>query len=149
MRVLKVAALGALIACALPISAAAKDKDTGNDTSKFFMFYGDGLPPETIRADLAYCMELAGRTGPAPQGTRYSTAMGGGLLAGIADAIAESVEQRRRRDSSMRTCMGLHGYSRYAMAEADWNAMVKGDQPFERIVQFMTGPVPTTKRLPQ
>ena len=131
-----------------PVVATAKDKDD-DDSTKFFMFYGEGQPAEAVRNDLNYCIALAGRAGPAPRGTRYAVVMGGGLLGGIMDAIAMSVEQRRRRDSSMRTCMALHGYSRYALAEAQWNTMMRGDGAVDRMVTFMTGPVPTTEKLPR
>ena len=141
------AALAAALLVAGPALAGPEDKE--DDSSKFFMFYGEGQPVETIKADLAYCMALSGRAGPAPQGTRYSVAMGGGLLAGIMDAIAMSVEQRRRRDSSMRTCMALHGYSRYYVPEEQWNPMVRGDGSFDRMAAFMSGPVPATRKLPQ
>lgn len=141
------AAIAAAVLCS-PTIAPAKDKDD-DDTTKFFMFYGDGQPADVIRNDLTYCMALAGRAGPAPRGTRYAVAMGGGLLAGIADAIAMSVEQRRRRDSSMRNCMALHGYSRYALPEAQWNTVMRGDNAVDRMIAFMTGPVPTTEKLPR
>ena len=147
MRSILCAAAVAVLAFSAPAFAQSEKQE--DDTSKFFMFHGEGRPEAQIRADLAYCMALAGRTGPAPQGTRSSVAMGGGLLAGIMDAIAMSVEQRRRRDSSMRTCMGLHGYSRYAVAEAQWNPMVRGDGAFDRMVAVMTGPVPSTASLAQ
>lgn len=139
------AAFAAAVLLAGPASAA--DKEQGDDTSKFFMFYGDGVSADIVRADLTYCMALSGRAGPAPRGTRYSTVMGGGLLAGIMDAIAMSVEQRRRRDSSMRNCMAMHGYTRYYVPEEDWNRIVRGDGAIDRMVAYMTGPVPSTRKL--
>jgi len=143
---LRSVAFAAAILLAGPAYAA--DKEQGDDTSKFFMFYGEGVPADVARADLTYCMALSGRAGPAPRGTRYAAAMGGGLLGGIMDAIAMSVEQRRRRDSSMRNCMAMHGYTRYYVPEADWNTIVRGDGAVDRMVAFMTGPVPTSRKLP-
>ena len=139
----------AFLAAILTSPAMAADDKDGDDSSKFFMFYGEGQPEQVVRADLAYCMALSGRTGPAPRGTRYSVAMGGGLIGGIMDAIAMSVEQRRRRDSSMRTCMGLYGYTRYYVPEEQWKPMVSGEGAVDRMVAYMTGPTPTTERLPQ
>jgi hypothetical protein len=149
MRQIAWAAFAAALLVASPAIAGPGDKDDGDDSSKFFMFYGEGQTAEVVRADLTYCMALAGRAGPAPKGTRYSVAMGGGLLGGIMDAIAMGVEQRRRRDSSMRTCMGAHGYSRYYVPESEWNPMVRGEGAVDRMVAYMTGPVPVTKKLPQ
>lgn len=145
MKLTAWAAFAAAMLAAGPVLAAQDSQE--DDSSKFFMFHGEGQPVEVIKADLAYCMALSGRAGPAPQGTRYSVAMGGGLLGGIMDAIAMSVEQRRRRDSSMRTCMALYGYSRYYLPEEQWNPLVRGDGAFDRMVAFMAGPVPQTRRL--
>lgn len=130
---------------------ASQAVDPGVDRSKFFMFYAAGIAPDVARADLSYCLALSGRTG-APPRTGYdpTTSMGliGALVGAAVHSVQDSALQRRGRDASMRNCMRLHGYDRYAMAEADWNTMMQGPGATDRMLAYMTGSQPQTERLP-
>lgn len=122
------------------------------------MFYGDGLPEDVIRNDLSYCLALAGRTdwGPNAYDNTYrgpDMGIAGAIIAplvgGIMNGASRRNDRHRRQSVSMRNCMGLHGYSRYAISEADWNVMFGDGPTLDRMIAFMTGPTPTTERLPQ
>ena len=147
------AAVAAALAL-LPATAARAE----DDPSKFYMFYISGQPKAVVWADWRYCADQASAV------LSFNDKIGGGgggiLGALMKDAMA-SKDRFRMRSAAMRRCMGLLGYDRYAMSEADWRALVgDGDLVIRkdgavddaRIVKFVevaTGPAPSSGKLPQ
>lgn len=135
-------------------AAAASNAD---DPAKFFLFHTSEMPKDVVRADLFYCIDRAQNIIAA----RDRFGSGGGLIGALINSRMASIDRFRMRNASMRKCMGLMGYDRYAMPQAEWKVLVKdGDivvdnknridpEVVERMVDFATGPAPKTEKLPR
>lgn len=151
-------AAAAGIGYAVPASAEPQTATTveADDPAKFFLFYMEGVSADIARADLSYCIEQAkdilsmrDRMGGG----------GGGLLGAMLNARMAEIDRFRMRNASLRKCMGLHGYSRYKVPQADWKKLVNnGDialankgtvdpAVIDRLALFASGPTPTGERL--
>ena len=152
------AAAGCLIPAAAPAAPPAKPASTpaeGDDPAKFFLFHLDGVSFETARADYGYCIGQSWRI----LSLRDKMPSGGGLLGAIINSRMGQIDRFRMRNAAMRKCMGLMGYSRYKVAESDWDALVKkGDivvannnevdlEVVDRLARYASGPTPATERL--
>ncbi len=134
----------------LPGAASAED-----DPSKFYMFYIAGQPRAVVEADWQFCSDQASVV------LSFSDKIGrpGGLITGIVTDMMSSKDRFRMRSAAMRRCMGMLGYDRYAMSEADWRALVgEGDLVMRkdgiidhaRIAKFAevaAGPMPSSGKL--
>lgn len=144
----------ACVAVAAPASAqgAAPAKTTAaaeeDDPSKFFWFHKPDVTPAVARVDIETCFVQVGAIAGRQQ-TNPGASMGliGALVGGVINGITQGVEARRMRDAAMRTCMGLYGYGRYRVAEAEWNAMMRAPDALDRLSGFAAGTQPVTERL--
>lgn len=130
--------------------------ESQDDPAKFFLFHLAGVSYEQARADYVYCIQQARPILSLRDKMGYS---GGGLLGAMVGARMGEIDRLRMRNAAMRQCMGLIGYARYHVPEAEWKVLVnEGDivladngQPdpvvVERLARFASGPVPTTQRL--
>jgi hypothetical protein len=127
-----------------------------DDPAKFFLFYGPGLTKDQVRGDYVYCVGQSRNI--ISFRDRYGS--GGGLLGAIINARMAEIDRFRMRNAAMRKCMGMMGYERYQVPQEQWKALVKdGDivlgndnrvdpEIIENMVNFATGPKPTTEKLP-
>lgn len=138
-------------------SMAQQADQLGENPERFFLFHATDVSFEQARADYNYCIDQA-KVVRAP---RDLSMLDGGLLGNaIGGAIADK-DRLRIRNAVMRKCMALHGYARYGVPPAMWNAIVnEGDivldnkgqvDPIvtERLAKFASGPQPTGARLVQ
>lgn len=128
----------------------------GDDPSKFFVFHLEGISYQQARSDYLYCIGLAEPIRSQRDQMGY---VSGGLLGAIMNGRMGDIDRFRMRNAAMRQCMGLIGYHRYAMPEAEWNAMVAdgnlvvgNDQRVDmavvaRLAHYAAGPAPATQRL--
>lgn len=93
----------------------AKDKPLEN-SARFFLFHSDSVTEDIARGDLLFCIKMARPT------LSYRAKLGGG---GILGGLLADTDTLRMRNSVMRKCMTLHGYSRYLVPETQWNGVVK------------------------
>lgn len=135
----------------------AKSADVAiDDPAKFFLFHGEGLGKDQVRGDLVYCI---GQAYPILS-MRDKMGSSGGLLGAIINSHMAGIDRLRMRNAAMRKCMGMMGYARYQVPEEIWKPLVRngdiviGDngridpEVVERMVDFATGAVPPTERLP-
>jgi hypothetical protein len=108
---------------------------------KYFFFHKAGVSFDAALMDVAFCyrylpavavMQLPaysawGSGAPAPKTDYYRVFENYGLVGVGIGALVEGPLLRRNRQSRMRRCMETRGYKRYAMAEATWEALSKGD----------------------
>ena len=150
------AALAALL-LAGRVVAATPAEPAGEDPSKFFLFHAAGVSIAQARADLSYCIDQA-----APVlSMRDRMGSSGGLLGALINARMGSIDRFRMRNAVMRKCMGMLGYDRYQVPQAEWDVIVdKGDIVFDnkdqvnssttrRLAEFAAGPVPAGEKLPR
>jgi hypothetical protein len=141
------------LGAAEPQVPAAVEAD---DPAKFFLFHLKDVSTDIARADLSYCIEQA--KGILSMRDRMGGG-GGGLLGALLNARMAEIDRLRMRNASMRKCMGLHGYVRYKMPQADWKKLLNdGDivlsnkgtvdpDVVDRMAAFASGPIPTGERL--
>ena len=158
----RLAALAAAASGLTPAAAAApapakpaEAAPEGDDPAKFFVFHQDGVSFETARADYGYCIGQSWRI----LSLRDKMPSQGGLLGALINGRMAQIDRFRMRNAAMRKCMGLMGYSRYRIAEHDWDVMVKkGDivvannnqvdlEVLDRLARYASGPTPVTERL--
>jgi hypothetical protein len=161
-RLFRLAALAAAASGLTPATAAApapakaaEPAPQADDPAKFFLFHLDGVSFETARADYGYCIDQSWRI----LSLRDKVPSGGGLLGAIINSRMGEIDRFRMRNAAMRKCMGLMGYHRYRIAEADWDTLVKkGDivvannnqvdlEVLDRLARYASGPTPATERL--
>ena len=135
--------------------AAAETEAKEDDPAKFFLFHQEGVAFETAKADYSYCIDQSWRI----LSLRDKMPSGGGLIGALINARMAEIDRFRMRNAAMRKCMGLMGYSRYRIAEGDWDTLVKkGDivvannnmvdpEVVDRLARYASGPVPATERL--
>ena len=160
MNLLRIAALGAAcwsLVLATTAAAAADQPDAAkqDDPAKFFLFHMDGVGRDQARGDLVYCIGQSRDI----LSMRDRMPSSGGLLGGLLNARMAEIDRFRMRNAAMRKCMGLMGYERFRVPEAEWKAMVnEGDivvgnknvpeaTVIERLVDFAAGPTPSGERL--
>lgn len=126
------------------------DDGKDDDSSKFFWFHKAGVSPATARTDIEYCaLQVSAVNGRVQQNAGASFGLIGALVGGIINGVTQSVEARRMRDVGMRRCMALYGYDRYALPEAEWNTLRRGEGAIERLVAFTAAPeAPKGEKLP-
>ena len=151
----------AAAACA-PLSAVSAappakpaEATPADDPAKFFLFHKEGTSFDTARADYGYCIGQSWRI----LSLRDKMPAQGGLLGALINGRMAQIDRFRMRNAAMRKCMGLIGYSRYRVAEGDWDTLVKkGDivvannnqvdlEVLDRLARYASGPIPTTGRL--
>jgi hypothetical protein len=127
----------------------------GEDPSKFFLFHLDGVSTDVARGDLYYCIRQARSI----VSERDRMGGGGGILGAIINGRMAEIDRFRMRTAAMRKCMALHGYARYQVPSAEWNAIVgngdlvvdnKGHTDLgvlDRLAAWASGPAPTGERL--
>jgi len=126
--------------------AQAEDVD---DSSKFFWFHRANADPATARTDIEYCsLQVSAISGRVQPNAGASFGLIGALVGGIINGMTAAVEARRMRDVGMRKCMGAYGYDRYAMAEVDWNALMRAPDVLDRMVAFTTAATPVGTKVP-
>jgi len=118
-----------------------------DDPSKFFWFYKAGLDAPTAKIDIQYCFIQTSTIRAAQKPSAGAYGLIGALVSGIINGITEATESRRMRDAGMRKCMGLYEYERYAVPEAEWNAMMRAPDAVDRLVAFATGVRPAEGKL--
>ena len=159
MKLLQCAALGAAaFVMAQPAAAMIADKpapEAKEDPAKFFLFHAEGTTKDQARGDLSYCIGQSRDI----LSMRDRMPSGGGLLGGMINARMAEIDRFRMRNAAMRKCMGMMGYNRYVVPEANWKVIVnEGDivlgdknlpeaEVIERMVDFATGQVPAGERL--
>ena len=164
-RLLLPAVLAGALLCGTggPASAAQREESQGEaagevaeDPSKFFVFHLEGVSFEQAQADYLYCIDQAQ---PVLSMRDKMGTSGGGLLGALINGRMAEIDRTRMRNAIMRRCMGMIGYARYRMPEAEWNVMVEeGDivvgndgvphpPVIERLARYASGPTPQTERL--
>ena len=87
---------------------------------RHFMFHAPGVSQDRALTDYRFCAEQALPALSLNDVLNNNTGILGNLMAGK--------DRRDMRAAIMRRCMHAHGYDRYAMAPAAWEAIVgKGD----------------------
>jgi len=161
-HLIRFAALAAAAICLMPAAATAappakpaEAAPPADDPAKFFLFHLDGISFETARADYGYCISQSWRI----LSLRDKIPSGGGLLGALINGRMAQIDRFRMRNAAMRKCMGLMGYARYRVPEAEWDALVKkGDivlannnqvdlEVLDRLARYASGPTPATERL--
>lgn len=127
-----------------------------SDPAKFFLFSAGDQSADQFRGDLIYCIDQAK---PVLSDRDREPSMG--LLGALINGRMANIDRFRMRNAVMRKCMGMLGYSRYAVSEIEWKRIVKdGDivvndkgevdpAVVENMVAFATGPKPDGKVLPR
>lgn len=148
----------AMLACSAGAAAQERERPTGDDPSKFFVFHLEGVSYQQARSDYIYCVGLAE---PIRSQRDLMGNTQGGLLGALVNGRMGEIDRLRMRNAAMRQCMGLIGYHRYAMPEAEWSVMVANGNlvvdddervsmaVVERLARYASGPAPTTQRLDQ
>lgn len=145
---------------ALPNPARAADQPAPAqapeklDPNHFYLFHGDVTNPDTVKADVFYCMALARDIrGYAPTPSVGGGLFGAAIAAGI-QAKQQSTDRKRKGRLAMRICMAQFGYTRYSAAALHWEKLpdwgdlvkdenIKADEaPLKQILDFATGPKP-------
>ena len=157
LAVLVAASLSSVVPASETVAADQVATVEHGDPAKFFLFHLNGVSKDQARADLVYC--IGHSRGILSMRDRQPS--GGGLLGGLLNARMAEIDRFRMRNAAMRKCMGMIGYDRYLIPEAEWKAIVnEGDiivgnknvpeaQVVERMVDFAAGATPAGERLPR
>ena len=117
------------------------------DPGRTFWFHKPGIDAATARTDIEYCFLQTSAIYAFKRPRQHY-----GLAAGVNNVMARYAEQEDvgpRRDAALRKCMGLYGYDSYYVPELQWIEMMGATDAVARLVSFATGPVPSTRKLPQ
>jgi hypothetical protein len=129
--------------CLLMPNPAFADKD--EDTEKYNFFSNTAISREQSLADWDECRDLAGVVKPPPAGYAYSQGAAGAAAAGFLQGLIQGAQRRHMLDATLRKCMALKGYQRYAATKEEIAGLYTGKWPeirqklADRAVKPVTG----------